>query len=114
MSANNYDWAQALSASPGSQLAALQARQYESETTQRMMTKFDEAVMTMTAGITDPTELQAAQMRAPRVLVVSPLPTWPWTSPLAKRECHADAALVLYERGGLLLWSVPLAASYAR
>ena len=37
MSANNYDWAQALSASPGSQLAALQARQYESETTQRMM-----------------------------------------------------------------------------
>ena len=31
MSANNYDWAQALSASPGSQLAALQARQYESE-----------------------------------------------------------------------------------
>ena len=64
MSANNYDWAQALSASPGSQLAALQARQYESETTQRMMTKFDEAVMTMTAGITDPTELQAAQMRA--------------------------------------------------
>ena len=68
MSANNYDWAQALSASPGSQLAALQARQYESETTQRMMTKFDEAVMTMTAGITDPTELQAAQMRAEALL----------------------------------------------
>ena len=68
MSANNYDWAQALSASPGSQLAALQARQYESETTQRMMTKFDEAVMTMTAGITDPTELQAAQMRAETLL----------------------------------------------
>ena len=59
MSANNYNGAQALSASPGSQLAALQARQYESETTQRMMTKFDEAVMAMTAGITDPTELQA-------------------------------------------------------
>ena len=57
MSANNYDWAQALSASPGSQLAALQ-----------MMTKFDEAVMTMTAGITDPTELQAAQMRAETLL----------------------------------------------
>ena len=35
MSANNYDWAQALGSSPGSQLAALQARQYESETTQR-------------------------------------------------------------------------------
>ena len=68
MSANNYDWAQALNASPGSQLAALQARQYESETTQRMMTKFDEAVMTMTAGITDPTELQAAQMRAETLL----------------------------------------------
>ena len=68
MSANKYDWAQALSASPGSQLAALQARQYESETTERMMTKFDEAVMTMTAGITDPTELQAAQMRAETLL----------------------------------------------
>ena len=68
MSANNYDWAQALGSSPGSQLAALQARQYESETTERMMTKFDEAVMTMTAGITDPTELQAAQMRAETLL----------------------------------------------
>ena len=33
-----------------------------------MMTKFDEAVMTMTAGITDPTELQAAQMRAEALL----------------------------------------------
>ena len=32
------------------------------------MTKFDEAVMTMTAGITDPTELQAAQMRAETLL----------------------------------------------
>ena len=68
MSANNYDWAQALSTSPGSQLAAMQAQQYASETTKRMMDKFDEAVMSMTAGITDPVELQAAQMRAEALL----------------------------------------------
>ena len=68
MSANNYDWAQALSTSPGSQLAAMQARQYASETMKWMTDKFDEAVMTMTAGITDPVELQAAQMRAEALL----------------------------------------------
>ena len=68
MSANNYDWAQALSTSPGSQLAAMQARQYASETTKRLMDKFDEAVMSMTAGITDPVELQAARMRAEALL----------------------------------------------
>ena len=69
MSANNYDWAQALSTSPGSQLAAMQARQYASETTKRLMDKFDEAIMSiMTAGITNPVELQAARMRAEALL----------------------------------------------
>ena len=58
MSANNYDWAQALTTSPGSQLAAMQAQQYASETTKRLMDKFDEAIMAMTAGITNPVELQ--------------------------------------------------------
>ena len=39
------------------------------ERLQRMMGKFDEAVMSTTAGgITDPVELQAAQMRAEALL----------------------------------------------
>ena len=41
--------------------SATSSKQYASESTQRMMDKFDAAVMTVTAGITDPVELQAAQ-----------------------------------------------------
>ena len=68
MSANEKYWAGALTLSPGSQLAALQAKQYESETTERLMVKFDERILAMTAGIADATELQAASQKAEALL----------------------------------------------
>ena len=64
MSANEKYWAGALTLSPGSQLAALQAKQYESETTERLMSKFDDRILAMTAGIADATELEAASQKA--------------------------------------------------
>ena len=67
MSANDY-WAKAQSGSPGTNLAEMQARLYAGETTQRMMEKFDHKLQTFTMGISDPTELDAAQQRAQALL----------------------------------------------
>ena len=67
MSANDY-WAKAQSGSPGTNLAEMQARLYAGETTQRMMEKFDHTLQTFTMGISDPTELDAAQQRAQALL----------------------------------------------
>ena len=68
MSAHEKYWDGALTLSPGEQLAALQAKQYESETTERLMVKFDERILAMTAGIADATELQAASQKAEALL----------------------------------------------
>ena len=68
MSANDYYWAKAQSGSPGTNLAEMQARLYAGETTQRMMEKFDHKLQTFTMGISDPTELDAAQQRAQALL----------------------------------------------
>ena len=56
-------WADALALSPGKQLASMQEQMFASETTDGLMSKFDRSIISMTAGIVDPTELQAAQMR---------------------------------------------------
>ena len=61
MSQSSNYWAQALQGSPGSQLASMQAKLYELEPTERLMDKFDAKVTGLTMGITDPTELAAAQ-----------------------------------------------------
>ena len=68
MSASSKYWADAASASPGSQLAAMQAKLYESETLERLMDKFDARISTLTTGITDATELQAAEQLAEALL----------------------------------------------
>ena len=61
-------WADALALSPGKQLASMQEQMFASETTDGLMIKFDRSIISMTAGIVDPTELQAAQMRAQMLL----------------------------------------------
>ena len=64
MSQSSNYWAAALQGSPGSQLASMQAKMYESEPTERLMDKFDAKITGLTMGITDPTELAAAQQLA--------------------------------------------------
>ena len=68
MSANESYWAGARTMTPGEQLAALQAAQYKSETIERLMLKFDERILHLTAGIQDPAELAAAQGKAEALL----------------------------------------------
>ena len=82
MSANESYWAGARTMTPGEQLAALQAAQYESETIERLMRKFDERILHMTAGIQNPAELAAAQGKAEALLARQvfargqPAPRW--------------------------------------
>ena len=64
MSQSSNYWAAALQGSPGSQLASMQAKLYEFETTERLMDKFDAKVTGLTMGITDPIELAAEQQLA--------------------------------------------------
>ena len=64
MSAMQNYWAKAQTGSPGSQLSALQEKLYEGETTLHLMQKFDHKMLNLTMGISDPTELQAAQQQA--------------------------------------------------
>ena len=68
MSVSEKYWADALALSPGAQLAAMHEQMYASETTSGLMAKFDRAVGAMTAGVVDPNEFQAAQMRAHMLL----------------------------------------------
>ena len=69
MSQSSNYWAAALQGSPGSQLASMQAKLYEFETTERLMDKFDAKVTGLTMGITDPVELAAAQQLAEALLL---------------------------------------------
>ena len=66
-------WANAQSGSPGTKLAEMQARLYAGVTTQRMMEKFDRKLQTFTMGISDPTELDAAQQRAQALADILPV-----------------------------------------
>ena len=65
--ADNY-WAKAQSGSPGTMLAEMQAKLYAGETTQRLMEKFDHKLQSFTMGVSDPTELAAAQQQAHALL----------------------------------------------
>ena len=85
MSANDY-WAKAQSGSPGTNLAEMQARLYAGETTQRMMEKFDHKLQTFTMGISDPTELDAAQQRAQALLTEKMAIANPQSIFVAERE----------------------------
>ena len=95
MSANESYWAGARTMTPGEQLAALQAAQYESETIERLMRKFDERILHMTAGIQNPAELAAAQGKAEALL--------------AEKQAVRAAAAAIF--GWLVLVSVQKSAS---